>query len=193
MEAIDNKRMTYAEYLEFEKTSETKHEYVNGEVYAMAGGTRAHARLASSFVILVGPQLFNRPCAAYSSDLRVRIEATGRSTYPDVTVVCGAEITSTADEDCITNPTLLVEVLSPSTEASDRGDKWAHYQRLPSLREYVLVSSDQKRVEVFSRENDLGEWRYVETRVGTLALQSIGATLDLDALYREPLFAASGG
>lgn len=193
MQAIERKRMTYAEYLELEKTSEVKHEYVNGEVHAMAGGTRAHARLASAFVTLVGPQLLNRPCAAYSSDLRVRIEATRRSTYPDVTIVCGPEVASPHDEDCITNPTLLVEVLSPSTEASDRGDKWAHYQYLPTLREYLLISSDQKRVEVFRRESDTNEWRYAVTLAGELTLHSIGVTLDLDALYREPLLSPPQG
>ena len=193
MQVIDRKRMTYAEYLEFEKTSEVKHEYVNGEVHAMAGGTRVHARLASAFVTLVGPQLLNRPCAAYSSDLRVRIEATRRSTYPDVTIVCGPEVASPHDEDCITNPTLLVEVLSPSTEKSDRGDKWAHYQYLPTLREYVLISSDQKRVEVFRRESETNEWRYAVTLAGELTLHSIGVTLDLEALYREPLLSPSQG
>lgn len=193
MQAIDRKRMTYAEYLEFEKTSEVKHDYVNGEIQAMAGGTRAHAQLAARVIGIFERQLEARPCATFTSDVRVRIEATARSTYPDVTVACGAVEASPHDEDCITNPTLLVEVLSPSTEKSDRGDKWAHYQYLPTLREYVLVSSDQKRVEVFRRESDTNEWRYAVTLAGEVTLHSIGVTLDLDALYREPLLSPPQG
>jgi Uma2 family endonuclease len=184
MEALDRRRMTYEEYLAFERASETKHEYVNGEVFAMAGGTREHARLAARLIGQLERALEGKPCATFTSDVRVRVEATGRSTYPDVTVVCGKVEASTVDEDAITNPTVLVEVLSPSTEKDDRTDKWAHYRRLPSLREFVLVASEEHRVEVYRREER--GWHYLELTTGTLELASIGAVIDLGALYRDP-------
>jgi len=176
--------VTYEEYLAFERASETKHEYVNGEAFAMAGGSREHARLAGALIAALGRGLEGKPCATFTSDVRVRIEATGRSTYPDVTVVCGKVEASAIDEDAITNPTVLVEVLSPSTEKDDRTDKWAHYRRPPSLREFVLVPSEDPRVEVYCREER--GWHYLELTTGTLELVSIGVGIDLDALYRDP-------
>lgn len=184
--ASELRRTTYVEYLALERESETKHEYVNGEVYAMAGGTPEHARLAMMFGRLVGNALHGRPCAVFSSDARVRIEQTHRSTYPDVSIVCGKLERASDDPDAITNPRVLVEVLSDTTEASDRGDKWAHYQRLDSLQEYVLISQHMPRVEVFRRS--LHGWSYETLSEGSrLALQSIDVTIDLDELYRDPL------
>lgn len=178
--------MTYAEYLAFEATSDTKHEYVNGQVYAMAGGSPEHSRLAARLARLVGNALEGRPCDVFSSDGRVRVEATGRSTYPDLTVVCGELRRAKDDPDAITNPILLVEILSESTEASDRGEKWAHYQRLASLREYVLVSQDRRNVEVFRRSSSTA-WSYEAFDGPEVTLRSISATLSLDALYHDPL------
>lgn len=176
--------MIYEEYLAFERASETKHEYVNGEVFAIAGGTREHARLAGALIAALGRGLDGKPRATFTSDVRVRIEATSRSTYPDVTVVCGKVESSRIDEDAITNPTVLVEVLSPSTEKDDRTDKWAHYRRLPSLREFVLVASEEHRVEVYRREER--GWHYLELTTGALELSSLGISIDIDALYRDP-------
>ncbi len=173
---------TYAEYLAFERDSPTKHEFCDGEILAMAGGSLRHSALASRVSAALeagrGPG-----CVAFQSDLRVRVLATGRTTYPDATVVCGPIERDPADGsgETITNPTLLVEVLSPSTEEYDRGEKWTDYQLVPSLREYVLVSQREARVERYRRLPS-GSWEYADVTQGTVEL-STGAVLDLAKLY----------
>ena len=163
---------------------------VNGHVYAMSGamsgGTLAHGRLVSSWSRLLGVALEGRPCFAFTSDMRVRIEETGTSTYPDGTVVCGEVETSKFDKDEITNP-VVVGVLSPSTEVYDRGAKAKHYRQLPSLREYVLVSQDEQRVEV-QRLNAQGWWELRFFGKGEQAeLASIDVRVSVDALHANPL------
>ncbi len=188
MEAAPSLEMTYEAYVTFERTAETKHEFVNGQVYAMSGGSPEHARLAQAIGAALTLALRGKPCAAFSSDLRVRIQATGRSTYPDVTVVCGRLEPDGIDEDAVTNPRVIVEVLSPSTESSDRGDKWAHYQRVDSLREYVLVSQSTQRIEVYSRDEARSGWLYRQYGVGESAqLPSLDSSLGVDAIYANPL------
>lgn len=181
-------RVTYEQYLEREIASETKHEYIAGVVYAMAGGTPEHARLQANVTAALVSALRGRPCAVFSSDLRVRIEATDRATYPDITVVCGSMETSAVDRHAVTNPTLLVEVTSESTEADDRGDKFAHYRHIPSLVEYVLVSGRTQRIEVW-RRNERDRWELAEegTPGATLTLASVEAHLDVASLYANPL------
>jgi Uma2 family endonuclease len=172
---------TYEEYLAYERDSDLKHEFEAGEIFAMAGGSPRHSALASR----VSAALENpRPsgCTAFQSDMRVRVLVTGRATYPDVSMVCGPIELDPADRSgtTITNPTLLVEVLSPSTEEVDRGSKWRDYQLIPSLQEYVLVSQE-RRVEVFRRLT-AESWEYLDVREGVVKLAT-GATLDLSALY----------
>jgi len=189
MQAIDAQDMTYAEYLAFEEASEEKHEYVNGRAYAMAGGSIEHARLASAISAALAVALGRAPCVPFSSDLRVRNDATGRSTYPDVTVVCGKIERAADDDQAVTNPSVIVEVLSDSTEKSDRGEKWSHYQRIASLREYVLVSQSPPKIEVFSRDPERRDvWQYQEYGPGTEArLPSLGVTLAVDEIYANKL------
>lgn len=175
-------RYTYAEYLAYERDSGLKHEYDDGEILAMAGGSRRHNALA----LRVGAALdrVRHPgCHAFQSDQKVRVLATGRATYPDVTVVCGDIQGDSADLSgaTITNPTLLVEILSPSTEHDDRGSKWLHYQQIPSLQEYVLVSQDANRVERYRRLPS-GGWEYTEHSTGNVRVTT-GAELDLSSLY----------
>lgn len=178
--------MTYAEYLALERSADVKHEYVNGRVFAMAGGTPEHARLAGAVIGDLRTALRGKPCVPFSSDLRVRVAATGRATYPDVTVVCGALVPDPNDADAVQNPTVLVEVLSDTTESDDRGDKWAHYQRIPALREYVLVSQKHRHVEVYSRDA-AGDWRFHEWSEGQRCeLPALGIALDVDAIYVDP-------
>jgi Uma2 family endonuclease len=181
-------RMSYPEYLALEERTGQKHEYLRGEVYAMAGGTVEHGALASAVTIALGIALAERPCRVLSSDVKVRIEATGLSTYPDVSVVCGKLETAAEDPNAVTNPVLIVEVLSDATEAYDRGEKAAHYRRIPSLREYVLVSQKTQLIEVH-RKNERGNWELVaEAGKGARAeLTSVGAVLEVDAIYRNPL------
>ncbi|WP_106391811.1 Uma2 family endonuclease [Enhygromyxa salina] len=178
--------MSYAEYLAFEREAEAKHEYVNGEVYAMAGGSPEHARLAIRLAAELLRSLADRPCEVFSSDLRVRNLVTGRSTYPDLTVVCGRLLRAPDDELAVVNPVLVVEVLSDGTERQDRGDKWRHYQLIESLQTYVLVSQAAPLLEVFRRADDA--WRYQAAGPGQqLTLDDRGLTLDVDALYRSGL------
>ena len=181
--------MTYAEYVARERASSTKHEWVNGRVYAMAGGSPEHARLAQAVGAELRAALAGKPCAPFSSDLRVHVVATGRTTYPDVTVVCGKIEPAAGDDEAVTNPSVLVEVLSDSTESADRGDKWAHYQRIESLGEYVLVSQREPRIEVYSRDAERpGLWRYREAGPGQrVELPSLGVSFAVDAIYANPL------
>lgn len=175
-------RYTYAEYLAYEQDSELKHEFDDGAIIAMAGGSRRHNALASR--ISAALELGRGPgCVAFQSDQKVRVVATGRTTYPDATVVCGPIEGDPADSSgqTITNPTVLVEVLSPSTEHVDRGRKWQHYQLIPSLREYVLVSAHEPRIERY-RRLDSGNWEYSDTTSGSVELVS-GAKIELATLY----------
>ena len=180
-------RMSYEEYLVAEAGAATRHEYLRGEVYAMAGGTPDHAALAMKVGAELTLGLGDKPCRVYGSDLRVRVDATDLTTYPDVTVVCGHFQASALDEHAASNPVLIVEVLSDSTEAYDRGEKFAHYRRLPSLREYLLVSQHEPRLEVY-RKNERGQWVLSEAREGEeLTLSCVGVTLATNAVYRDPL------
>ena len=176
-------RYTYDEYLAYERDSELKHEFEAGEIVAMAGGSPRHSALASR----ISAALENtRPdgCTAFQSDMRIRVLATGKATYPDASMVCGAIDLDPADRSgtTITNPTLLVEVLSPSTEEVDRSSKWRDYQQIPSLQEYVLVNQ-APRIEIYRRTVS-GSWEYLDVREGVVTLAS-GATLDLSILYKN--------
>jgi Uma2 family endonuclease len=174
---------TYAEYLGLEASSNVKHEFLDGQIYAMAGGTPEHAALAAAVIGLLFPALRAGRCRTYDADLRVRVPATGLTTYPDVTVVCGPRALDPGDKQAVTNPTLIVEVLSRSTEDYDRGDKFEHYKHLPSLQQYVLVSYREPSVEVFTRDG-LGAWTSAVANAGDVAdLTSIGARLDVSELY----------
>lgn len=171
---------TYAEYLGFEASSNVKHEFLDGQIYAMAGGTPEHAALAAAAITLLGPQLRGGECRPYNSDLRVRTP-TGLTTYPDVTVIRGPRAIDAIDPLAITNPALIVEVLSRSTEEYDSGDKFEHYKTFPSLREYVLVSHRERSVEIRSR--GAGGWQTTVVPEGAIAELSIGARLDVRELY----------
>jgi Uma2 family endonuclease len=178
-------RMTYEEYLALSEGAEVKHEFIDGRVVAMAGGSIEHSRLVARVGYLLQLGLEGRPCNVFSSDGRVRIEATNRSTYPDVSVVCGPVIAASDDPQGITNPLVLVEVLSDSTEKDDRGSKFAHYRRLESLQEYVLIAQDAPRVELFRREADV--WTLREYGPGDqLELSSLDLRLPVDRLYLDP-------
>lgn len=184
--------MSRADYVAVEKGASERHEFLGGAVYAMAGGTPEHGALAAAVMGELRSALAGKPCRVYSSDVRVSIRPTGLATYPDASVVCGRLETDPEDPDAITNPLLVVEVLSDSTEAYDRGAKAAHYRRLPSLREYVLLSQDEPHIEIYRRLGP-NRWELVEARAGDrLALDSLGIELDVSALYVDPLAAGPG-
>jgi len=177
-------RYSYAEYLAYERDSELKHEFDDGEIIAMAGGSRRHNALA----LRIGAVLdaARKPgCVAFQSDQRIRVLATGKATYPDVSMVCGPIEGDPADPEAatLTNPTLIVEVLSPTTEPYDRGSKWQQYQLIPSLQEYVLVSQGEPRIEIY-RHLPSGAWEYTDVTTGAVALMG-GAAIDLARLYDD--------
>lgn len=179
------RRMSYADYLALEREADVRHEYINGEAFAMAGGTPRHAKLKTNLTGLMFAALGSGPCQAYDADLKVRIVATGMATYPDLTIVCGPLERHPEDPNAIANPTVVFEVLSDSTEAWDRGAKFSHFQRVPSLRHYVLVSQGGARVERFTRI-DAATWQYTAFGPGEVVeLAAIGASIEVDALYRN--------
>lgn len=178
--------MSYAEYCALEREERGKHEYLRGEVFAMTGGTLEHGRLAMRLGLVLQRALEDRPCRTYSSDVRVRVEATDFDSYPDVSVVCGEPETAEADPHALLNPSLIVEVLSDSTEAYDRGQKASHYRRIPSLRAYLMVAQSEPKLELQLREGD-GRWTLHEAGPGErLHVEPLALTLDVDEIYRQP-------
>jgi Uma2 family endonuclease len=190
MVARPHTRYTRAEYVALERCSNVKHEFLDGTIYAMSGGTREHAAYAGNVIALLHAALRGRPCTVPTSDLRIRVLETGLETYPDVSVVCGKADMDADDPHALSNPIVLVEVTSPSTEEYDRGEKLQHYQRIASLREVVFVSHRERLVEVLRREAD-GSWsRHEARRGGATKLESIGCELPVDEVFRDPLGAA---
>jgi Uma2 family endonuclease len=177
-------RFSFDEYVRLEERSEIKHEFLDGEVCAMAGGSPEHAALAARLSLALGLGARGGPCEVFTSDLRVRVAETGLATYPDLSVVCGEWERDPQDRHTVTNPSLLVEVLSDSTAAYDRGEKLAQYQRIPSLQEIVLVAHDSPRLELWRRQPD-GRFTLTVAHAGqTLSLSVARARLDVDELYR---------
>ncbi len=183
--AAFEKRFSPAEYLALERKADFKSEYHDGFITAMAGTSREHNLITLNFGREISSQLKERPCEAYVSDMRVHIDRTGLYTYPDVVVVCGEPQFEDDEVDTLLNPTAIVEVLSPTTETYDRGKKFLHYRRLPSLREYVLVSQDKVLVERFTRQGD--DWLLTELNQidDTLRLDSIDCELPLREIYAK--------
>jgi Uma2 family endonuclease len=172
---------SYDEYLRALELSGVKLEYCDGEIYAMAGGTPTHAALAASMMRLLGNALLGR-CRTYSSDLKVRIEATDLSTFPDVTVVCGERRVAAIDPHAVTNPTILVEVTSNSTEDYDRGEKLGHYKQIPGLIAVLVVSHRRSQVTTIEREGS--GWTQREHRAGDeVVLESPPLSVAVDDLY----------
>ncbi len=177
--------MNAEEYLAWEPTQEGRHEYWDGEVVAMSGGTRNHNRVSGNFFRLLDDALADRPCDVYIVDVKVQIEPGWKYFYPDVVVTCDER---DRDTQIVQFPCLLVEVLSPSTEGIDRGIKFAKYRRSSTLQEYILVQVEQPSVEVF-RRNERGQWVLSEYALGDrLYLESVGVELAIADLYRQVQF-----
>jgi Uma2 family endonuclease len=177
-------KMSPREYLEIERLAARKSEFFDGEMFAMAGASYEHNCIKDNLLLELGIHLKGTTCRTLSSDQRVSVEATGLYTYPDIVVLCGPREADPADRDTLTNPTAIIEVLSPSTERYDRGAKFRNYQQIPSLKEYVLVAQDEAVCERFVRQSD-GSWALVSF-VGlsaTLAFTFIDARIPLAEVY----------
>lgn len=191
MSTARREKWTAQDYLAFERTSEQKHEFLDGEVYLMAGASANHNLIVGNIYASLHTQLRQRPCVVYPSDMRLKVNATGLYTYPDISVVCDPPRFEDDQRDTLLNPTVIVEVLSPSTENYDRGKKFQHYRTLGSLQEYVLASQDSYRIEHYLRQQD-DQWLFsdVSQPDETLALPSIQCTLLLSDVYEKVNFEA---
>jgi Uma2 family endonuclease len=186
MSSLPQPRLTPEQYLVIERDAPCKSEYFDGAMFAMAGATREHNLICTNVTRELSQQLRGQPCETYAGDMRVKVAATGLYTYPDVVVVCGERQFEDGRRDTLLNPTMIVEVLSPSTAAYDRGDKFTHYQHLDSLREYLLIAQDQPRIEHYLR-NDRQEWLRSDALgpESTLRLTSTGCALKLSDVYER--------
>lgn len=180
-------RCTAEDYLKLERSASCKSEFHDGEIYAMPGANRKHNLITVNIACELSVQLKKRPCEAYLSDMRVKAAEVRSYHYPDITAVCGAPQFEDAHLDTLLNPTLLIEVLSPSTEAYDRGGKFSHYRKMPSLREYLLVAQDQPNIERYVRQEDV--WILTEAAglEASVPLESIDCVLNLREVYDKVL------
>ncbi len=181
--------ITLAEYEARERTALTKSEYYRGEMFAMAGGSLEHSLVATNFTREAGNQLKGRPCVPFNSDLRIKVVASGLYTYPDASIVCGPPQIDPEVAGTVLNPSVIVEVLSESTESYDRGKKSSHYRRIESLRELILISPSEPLVEMYTRRAD-ETWSFIEYRAitDTLVIESVGVAIPLSEIYRNVAF-----
>jgi Uma2 family endonuclease len=188
MSALPKHYWTVEEYLAFERASDQRHEYYDGEIFDMVGGTARHSLIIGNVNRILGIELDKTPCLVFTSDMRVRISKSVY-TYPDVSAVCDAPRFEDDQQDTLVNPVLLVEVLSPSTEKYDREGKFEHYRQLSSLKDYVLITQSYPRIELYARQSDDSWlWRQVTDPVGGLELPSVGCTLRLSEVYKKIAF-----
>jgi Uma2 family endonuclease len=185
----DTVAMSESEYLAFERVNETKHEFVDGEVFAMTGASENHNLICLNLFRVLGNQLLEGPCKVYPSDMRVKVEATRLYTYPDVSVVCDDPQFADNEFDTLLNPLVIIEVLSPSTDGYDRGRKFQNYRLMSTLQEYLLVSQDTARIEHYIRQEN-GEWLLSDVigLDGQLKLPSIECSLLMSDVYRKVTF-----
>jgi Uma2 family endonuclease len=186
MSSAAKSRLTPEEYLALEREADRKSEFWNGEMFAKAGASEPHGLITSNLVIALGTRLRPRGCRVYANDLRLRVSPTGLYTYPDVMVLCERPRFVDDRNDTVVNPILVAEVLSPSTEAYDRGEKFAHYRTLDTLREYLLVAQDRVSVELFMRQPD-GAWllRALRGLDDVLVLPTTGCELPVSEIYAQ--------
>ncbi|HYE74972.1 MAG TPA: Uma2 family endonuclease [Blastocatellia bacterium] len=178
-------KYTLAEYLAFEEAAAEKHEYWQGQIYAMAGASPVHNQICFNLAAIIGRQIQGGSCCGYSSDQKIWIEAVDVSTYANLTIVCGAPQYHAEYSTLLLNPKVIIEVLSPSTEAYDRGEKWACYQLLDSLTDNLLVSQQRVQIEHYTRKNSSQPWHYF-SEIGlqsSLEIASISCLLPLNEVY----------
>ncbi len=185
--------ITPADYLALERKAETRSEYLNGHIYAMSGASLKHNRIVASLAVTVGAQLKRKSCEPFFGDMRVKVSPTGLYTYPDVVVVCGEPCLEDQIFDTLLNPTVIIEVLSDSTAAYDRGEKFAHYRALESLTDYLLVAQDKPRIEHYRRQAN-GQWLYSATDGLDVQVEiaTISCVLPLADVYERVAFPDPG-
>lgn len=178
-------RVTPREYLDLERKAEFRSEFIAGEIFAMSGASRRHNLISGNLYRELSLQMRGRPCEVYMSDMRVRVNPAGMYTYPDLAAVCGEPLFEDAHLDTFLNPTVIVEVLSESTEAYDRGEKFANYRRLDSLREYVLIAQNKIRIEHYVREDEYWILSEISDPDTFLRLASLDCAASLSAIYER--------
>ncbi len=179
-------KFTVQEYLKMEKASDVKHEFCEGEMFAMSGAGARHNIIAVNLTVSLYKQLEGKPCRPYGSDMRIHIPENTLYTYPDISIICGDIISSDDDEDTATQPTVIIEILSTSTQRYDRGDKFKLYRAIPALRAYILVDTESINVECFSLNNEfiweLREYKKLEDNV---SIKSIDGVISLEDIYKD--------
>ncbi len=180
---------TEEEYLAFERASTTKHEYYNGRIYAMTGAKEPHNLINGNTLASLHSQLRRKPCRTYSSDMRVKVIKTGLNTYPDIVILCGQPLFTDSTRDTVTNPVVIIEILSDSTERYDRGMKFQNYRAIDTLRDYILIAQDHHHIEHFSRQ-DNGLWVLQEATsdADVIHISSIECVLSLQDVYEKVEF-----
>ncbi len=182
------KRIKPEQYLAMERAAETKSEFLGGEVFAMGGASRQHNKIVVNVLSALRPQLRRRPCEIYPSDMRIKVAATGLYTYPDISLVCGQIQLEDSEQDTLLNPQVIIEVLSKSAAAYDRGEKFEHYRKIPSLVEYLLIAQERCLVEHYIRQAD-GRWLLSEysSLQDVIEMPSVGCRLALADVYEDVL------
>ena len=185
------KHFSIREYLEMENAATEKHEYYEGEIFAMSGAKMPHNEISSNLMTSLGPKLKGKNCKPYNSDVRIHIESNTLFTYPDISIICGEIMTLNNDDLNVLNPTVIIEILSPSTKNYDRGEKFKLYRDIPTLKEYVLVDSESIHVEVF-RLNETRHWELEEYKSisDAIAMKAIDETILLSDVYDGVKFEA---
>jgi Uma2 family endonuclease len=188
MTTVQNELLTPAEYLEIERHSEIKHEFINGRMYALPGASRHHITIALNVASSLKTQMRGRDCRVYMADMRVNVDPSGKYVYPDVVAVCGEQHFEDSELDTLLNPSVIIEVLSDTTERYDRGDKFDYYRSIASLREYVLVAQNSMRVDHYVLKD--GQWVFstLSAAEERLALPSIGCEISVADIYEDVEF-----
>jgi Uma2 family endonuclease len=190
MAANPERRYTLEEYLELDRTSEERLEFWDGEVFCMSGGSRSHDQIIINCIVKLSARLGASKCRVFSADMRIKVPSAPPYRYGDLSALCGeAEFEEVSGVDTLVNPELIVEVLSPSTEAYDRGDKFTHYKSIPTLREYLLVSQHRPHVTHLFKQDD-GKWIHSEANdlESSVRLDSLDCELPMSEIYRDVTF-----
>lgn len=190
MAAHPKRKYTLEEYFDLELSTNERFEYLNGEIFSMSGGSDQHDQIETNSVILIGNKLRGRPCRVFSANMRIKVPSLPPYRYGDVSALCGEpSFEKIGGVDTLTNPALIIEVLSDSTEAYDRGDKFTHYKSIASLREYLLIAQHRAHITQYVKQENVS-WSYNEVNEvsASLVLPSVDCVLELSEVYRDVTF-----